>query len=822
MWTMRRCCLLVLAVWIGATAPCAAETLLSIDASAPAPAPVTGYLHTGARASPSGHVIDVNSRYLTLDGKPWLPVMGEFHFSRSPAQFWDEELAKMRAAGIDIVSTYIIWQHHEERDGQFDWSGDRDLRRFVELCAKHKLYVFLRPGPWVHAEVRFGGIPDWVVAAMPTRASDPTYLSYVGRFYERVGEQVKGLMWKDGGPVIGVQIENEYFRTGAGEGRGHVLDLKRLAVKAGFDVPLYTVTAWDNTIYPAQEVAPVFGSYPDAPWAISPSKSPPNEAYEFRFKSRVTGDISPRSLAATAAGDADHDAPNTPFLSAEYAAGLPSMYRRRTVVTPDDIASLLPIQIGSGVNLYGYYMFHGGRNPVGLPTREENTGIGGYNDLPALGYDFQAPLGEYGQMHRVLGKLRPVHLFLSTFGSELAPMVVRQPDRTPSAVDDFSTPRYSVRSFEDRGFLFVSNHVRLYPMARQQSVRFSVKLPSRTLVFPTTPIDIPTDSYFIWPINMKLDGATLTYGTAQPVTRVDSPEGAVFVFREVDGIPIELALDVASVSSVRVGAGASKRIERDGRIVISGIHAGTQAAATLRTRGGATIRILVLTQSQAEQLWAAPLRGQVRLILTDAQLIADDGAIELRSTGEKSQIRFGVFPSMPSAPEGHPAISRQGQDGVFDSYTVAVPVRQREVTVTRLRDAQPVPPIAIGGPAQSSLEPYPETFGRSAAWTIALPADVLADVSDAYLQIRYQGDVVRLFSGTDMIDDAYYNGLDWEIGLKRFASIVAKPLTLTILPLRQDAPIYLEPEFVPKRYPGGQVAELERVSLRLESRVRVH
>jgi hypothetical protein len=73
-----------------------------------------------------------------------------------------------------------------------------------------------------------------------------------------------------------------------------------------------------------------------------------------------------------------------------------------------------------------------------------------------------------------------------------------------------------------------------------------------------------------------------------------------------------------------------------------------------------------------------------------------------------------------------------------------------------------------------------------------------------------------------MVDDAYYNGLDWEIGLRRFASILAKPLTLTILPLRQDAPIYLEPQHVPKLFPAGQVAELQSVSLVLEHRVRIH
>ena len=792
---------------------CLADTLLRVDASAAVPAPTNGYLRLGTTASPAGHSITVNNRYLLRDGQPWLPVMGEFHYSRVPAQYWDEELAKMRAAGVDIVSAYVIWQHHEERDGQFDWSGDRDVRRFVELCAKHHLYVFLRLGPWVHAEVRFGGIPDWVVAAMPTRTSDPTYLHYVGRFYDQIGAQVRGQLWKDGGPVIGVQIENEYNRTGAGEGRAHVADLKQLALKAGFDVPLYTVTAWDNTIYPAREVTPVFGSYPDAPWAVSPAKSPPNEAYEFRFASRVTGDVSARSLAATAAGDADKDRDNTPFLSAEYAGGLPSMYRRRTVVTPDDIASLLTIQIGSGVNLYGYYMFHGGRNPEGMPTREENTGIGGYNDLPALGYDFQAPIGEYGQMHPVLGYLRPMHYFLAAFGAELAPMVVRQPERPPGGVDDFNTPRFAVRSLGDSGFLFVSNHVRLYPMATQMSVQFAVRLPGETLTLPSHPIDIPPDRYFVWPLNFDLAGVRLVYATAQPVTRVTTDQGALYVFRAVDDIATEFLLDGKDVSSLQLGPGARQQRRSDGRILVTGIRAGTQPALIARTRSGERVRVLVLSEAQARQLWVLPLRGQTRLMLTDAQLFLDGEALQLRSHGDP-HLQLRVYPGLGDKLDSSLPLRRRAQDGMFEVLDAVAPAMPNTaVRVTRLREALPVPPIAIGGPAQAALQPYPEVFGKSAAWTLEVPRSALQGANDAYLRIRYTGDVIRLFSGTELIDDAYYNGLDWEVGLKRYAGRLDQAFTLTLLPLRQDAPIYLEPDAVPKFPAASQLAELDSVQL---------
>jgi hypothetical protein len=105
---------------------------------------------------PSRHpeaVIGVNSRYLTLNGKPWLPVMGEFHFSRYPESQWEEEILKMKAAGVNIVATYVIWIHHEEIEGQFDWKGQRDLRAFAPSFAPNTECICWRAsGPGIMAK----------------------------------------------------------------------------------------------------------------------------------------------------------------------------------------------------------------------------------------------------------------------------------------------------------------------------------------------------------------------------------------------------------------------------------------------------------------------------------------------------------------------------------------------------------------------------------------------------------------------------------------------------------------------------------------------
>ena len=220
----------------------------------------------------------------------------------------------MKAGGVQIVSSYIFWNHIEEVQGVFDWTGQRDLRRFAELCQKHGMYLWVRIGPWVHGESRYGGLPDWVVKESTPRTTDPRFLGFVAPFYDQIGNQLKGLLWKDGGPVIGVQIENEYGGGGPNGGPAYILQLKRMAEAAGLDVPLYTVTGWNGAVWPPGEVLPVYGGYPDAPWDPKPGPIPPSEVYVFRFNSRISGDM---GVIGASDSERPQTDPQTPFLTAE-------------------------------------------------------------------------------------------------------------------------------------------------------------------------------------------------------------------------------------------------------------------------------------------------------------------------------------------------------------------------------------------------------------------------------------------------------------------------------------------------------------------------
>ena len=815
---------LIVALAAGA-ASARAQNAVTIDATEQPAPPDTGFLRFGSTRSPTGHVIAANSRYMTRDGKPWLPVMGEFHFSRYPARYWDEELEKMKAGGVEIVATYVFWNHHEEIEGQFDWSGQRDLRAFVQAAARHGLLVWARVGPWSHGESRNGGFPDWLVKKVGPglRSDDSTYLAYVARFYDQIGAELHGLLWKDGGPVIGVQLENEYTARGAGRGPEHILRLKALARAAGLDVPMYSVTGWDGASFPPAEVIPVFGGYPDAPWDAAITTLPPNEVYAFRFDNRVAGNMGTQGWNGQLSETAASALAPYPFFGAEYAGGIEVTYHRRPIIAPDDIAAMLPVQLGSGVNLYGYYMFQGGANPPGKLTTLQESQLTGYpTDVNVESYDFQAPLSEFGEEREVFRRIKPVHQFLHAFGPALAPMVVRRPSVVPRGPADTSVVRVSARTLGDSGFVFVGNYVRNYHMPARPGFQVTLRLPDETLAIPSAPVTVPSGAYFIWPVNLGIGGARLKYATAQLVTRLD---GAVptWVFEDVFRMRTELAFDAATVASI--DAPGATVTHEPGRVVVhlrsrdpGGSGGGTGTLLTVRARDGSRARILVLTHKEAGDAWVVRLGGAERLLLTSADVFTGADGVHLRQRG-KARFTVDVYPAPREAPRASVPFTRDGSDGVFARYVADLPVRHVPLTYTKVRDAQAVPPVrrvnTVSWRKDSvALAPGDSDFARAAVWRIVLPTAVLAEsapghTSDVFLQIRYVGDVGRLYAGAQLLDDDFYKGLPWNVGLKRFVNAGSlPPLDLRILPLRGDAPVYLQPGRTPSIARDAQRVDL--------------
>ncbi|EDY83056.1 Glycosyl hydrolases family 35 [Verrucomicrobiia bacterium DG1235] len=562
-----------------------ADYHIKIDSS---PKPITrGHLDLGG-SNPSGESIEVNSYFIERAGKPFIPVVGEFHYSRYPSDKWDEEIRKMKAGGINVVATYVFWNIHEREEGSFDWAGDLNLRRFVELCEANDIYAIIRMGPFCHGEMRNGGLPDWLYGRpFEVRSNDAGYLAYVNTLYGQIAEQIRGKLFRDGGPVIGVQLENEFQHSAAPweltypgavreytvaerdvgvthagvsvsevenanaeYGSDHMANLKAIAKRHGVEVPLYTATGWGNAAIVQKGSLPVTAGYAYPFWA----KPEPSPFYLYKDIHKYP-DYSPVSFEAEL----------YPSIPAELGPGIVATWKRRPLVDPDSVAPLIVRTLGSGSNGIGYYMYHGGSTPVFDRFYSEES-----NGVPKINYDFQAPIGEYGQIRSHHRSLNGIHLFLEDFGERLAPMKTTLPSTNARIrPEDKTTLRYAVRSQGESGFVFMHNFQDHLPNEAIEDVSLSIQLESETFKIPQSgTFDLPVDAFAILPFNMDCSGQVLRYATAQALSQLEGSEGEpLYVFAAREGMGAEFAF--SGTVKVRADRGVSVSID-GGHTIVKG------------------------------------------------------------------------------------------------------------------------------------------------------------------------------------------------------------------------------------------------------------
>lgn len=516
------------------------------------------HLNMGGK-NPKGEEINVTSRYFTRNGKPWIGVMGEFHFSRYSRENWHRELAKMKAGGITIVSTYLFWIYHEEIEGKMDFGGDNDIRAFIKECKDVGLDVVIRIGPWAHGECRNGAFPDWLLKKdYKLRDNNEEYLAVVKKWYQSIYNEVKGLFYKDGGNIIAVQIENEFV-----DNAEHLAKLKEIAVECGFIAPIYTVTGWNSASgakIPVDEVVPVFGGYCEAPWENHMNRLSPSPHYFFN-RMRNDSAIGTDLIAKTQSDGWQLPYERYPFATCELGGGIEVTHHRRPIIKPMDIYAVSLVKLGDGNNLVGYYMYHGGTNKIGeLSTFNETKATGYPNDYPILSYDFQAPLSEYGEVREQYGLLNMLHMFVNDFGEEFAPMIAVD-SANSVAVDDTNSLRYGMRTNGKSGFVFVNHYQRLTELADIENAVISAE----NVEFP--PIDVKGEVSFFMPFNMKMGDSVLEYATAQPLCKCDD----TYFFAEIPNIKAEYKFSKGSANIVTVPFENAKYMRKlNGTVYIGG------------------------------------------------------------------------------------------------------------------------------------------------------------------------------------------------------------------------------------------------------------
>ncbi|MGN9762438.1 beta-galactosidase [Streptomyces sp. SD31] len=750
---------------------------------APAAPPLTGHVPF-ADAPGVTDPIEVTSRWLTRGGRPWFPVSGEFHYSRYPAGEWEEELLKMKAGGVTAVASYLIWIHHEEIEGRVRFDGNRDLRRFAQLCARHGLDFIPRVGPWSHAEVRGGGLPDWLLArACTPRTDDPAYLEPVRGWFAAIAEQLRGLDRGHGGPIIAIQIENELY-----DRPGHLRTLKHLALEAGLSAPMWTSTAWGGVQLPGDELLPLYGGYPEAFWTEADGGWPDTCRKHFFFTHQrddegIGADLRPTTVRG---GDPDAFADRFPWATCELGGGMAVAYHRRPRLDAADIGALGLTKIGCGSVWQGYYMFHGGTNPAGeLSTLQESHATDYPNDLPVLTYDFQAPLGEYGQYRPSYDELRLQHLLLADFGHLIAPMESVLPEQRPDGQHDRNTLRWAVRADGTSGFLFVNNHQPHEPLPDRPDTSFTVEFPggAETLTLPSSPVTVPAGAYFCWPLRLDVAGVRLEWATAQPVCTVGPDGRSVLVLAATDGIAPELALDAGTVKSVSAPSGDVA--EADGRILVTGLRPGTDALVEVETVDGRRVGLLVLDSATARTVYRGEAWGAERLVLCADGVVFDRDEVRVHSTSVRPS--FAVLPAPEHALVVDGRTVTGEADGVFARYTVGGGGAEGEasaVPVTLVRPAGPAPEPSTGvlGRASAPADKYFDSV--AAEYLIDVPEDL---PDGAVLRLHWSGDVGRAYVGDALVADQFFSGRVWDIG--RLPAGAA--LRVRVLPLHADARVHV-------------------------------
>lgn len=468
--------------------------------------------------------ITVTNKMLLRNGNPWIPVMGEMQYSRVPRESWREELLKMKAGGVEVIASYVIWNHHEEEKGRFDFTENRDLRAYIELCHELGLEFCLRPGPWIHGEVRRGGFPDWLIeeCGKQTRRNEEPYLGYARHFYEEVARHVRGLR------LFAIQIENELRHQPA-----HLELLRTWAIELGMSAPVMTATGWGKAELP-ETLLPIFGGYPEAPWTqhTLPLPESPNFFFSYQWDD---GNIA-TDMTGVAATNTQKYRDKFPYLTCEIGGGNQVTYHRRPIIDAKEIRSLVLCKIGNGANLIGYYVYHGGQNPIMKTTTQESRVTGYPNDCPVVSYDFEAPIGADGQIRESYFRQMTIHSFLHNFGEMLAPMEPLLPIETPSSVGDTETLRCALRTNGHGGFLFVNNYERLKTLPDHVGEKFEIEFADRKVDFT---LDIPSGAAFVLPIGINLAGLDVKVATAFPTGLGED----LIVFERIDGVLPRIILE---------------------------------------------------------------------------------------------------------------------------------------------------------------------------------------------------------------------------------------------------------------------------------------
>ena len=316
----------------------------------------------GESAAANGGTFTTGDKTFLLNGKPFIVKAAELHYPRIPRPYWEHRIKMCKALGMNTVCMYVFWNIHEQREGEFDFTGQNDIAEFCRVAQKNGMYVIVRPGPYVCAEWEMGGLPWWLLKKkdIRLREQDPYFMERVGKFMEKVGEQLAPLTIQNGGPIIMVQVENEYGSYG--EDKAYVSAIRDIVRRSGFDKVALFQCDWSSNF--------TLNGLDDLVWTMNFGTGS-NIDDQFRR----LGELRPQS----------------PLMCSEFWSGWFDKWGARHETRPAaDMVANIDEMLSKGIS-FSLYMTHGGTS-FGHWAGANSPGFA----PDVTSYDYDAPVNEYG------------------------------------------------------------------------------------------------------------------------------------------------------------------------------------------------------------------------------------------------------------------------------------------------------------------------------------------------------------------------------------------------------------------------------------------
>ena len=314
----------------------------------------------------------VGQKTFLLDGKPFVIKAAEMHYPRIPRPYWEHRIQMCKALGMNTICIYVFWNIHEQREGEFNFTDNNDVAAFCRLAQKNGMYVIVRPGPYVCAEWEMGGLPWWLLKKkdIRLREQDPYFMERVKLFEQKVGEQLAPLTIQNGGPIIMIQVENEYGSYG--EDKPYISDIRDC---------LRSIYGSELTLFQCD-------------WSSNFEKNGLDDlVWTMNFGTGANIDQQFRRLGELR--------PNAPKMCSEFWSGWFDKWGAQHETRPaKDMVEGMDEMLSKGIS-FSLYMTHGGTS-FGHWAGANSPGFA----PDVTSYDYDAPINEYGQVTSKFWELR--------------------------------------------------------------------------------------------------------------------------------------------------------------------------------------------------------------------------------------------------------------------------------------------------------------------------------------------------------------------------------------------------------------------------------